>query len=195
MTPVDIHYVSRPLLRTEDENGDLGIIISRDNTYFLAMVDVLGHGKEARQVALIAKEYLETNHTDELTEIIQGLHKNLKGTRGVVAAVCRFDAKTGDLDYSGIGNITTKVLGPRTFTFVPREGIIGYMIPTPRKFSYKLVPGDVLTLYSDGIKEHFDLLECAGLLKNSARIIAEKLLKQFGKRDDDASCIVLKMIR
>lgn len=195
MTSADVHYISRPLLRSEDENGDLGVIIPEDSNYFLGLIDVLGHGRDAHQVALIAREYLEANSGDELTDIVKGLHEALKGTRGAVGAVCRINLETGSLNYSGVGNITVKILGPRPFTLVPREGIIGYMIPTPRELHHKLVPGDVLVMYSDGIKEHFDVLECAGLLKNPASGIAELLLEQFGKRDDDASCIVLKLLR
>ena len=195
MTSVDVHYISRPLLRYEDENGDLGVIISEGSNYFLGLIDVLGHGRDAHQVALIAGEYLKANSENELTAMIKGLHEALRGTRGAVGAVCRIDLETGNLCYSGVGNITVKILGPRPFTLVPREGIIGYMIPTPRELHHKLVPGDVLAMYSDGIKEHFDVLEYAGLLNNSASGIAELLLEQFGKRDDDASCIVLKMLR
>lgn len=195
MTSADVHYISRPLLRCEDENGDLGVIISEGSNYFLGLIDVLGHGRDAHQVGLIAGEYLKANSENELTTMIKGLHEALRGTRGAVGAVCRIDLETGNLHYSGVGNITVKILGPRPFTLVPREGIIGYMIPTPRELQHKLLPGDVLVMYSDGIKEHFDVLECAGLLNNSASGIAELLLEQFGKRDDDASCIVLKILR
>ena len=49
-------------------------------------------------------------------------------------------------------------------------------------------------MHSDGIKEHFDIVECAGLLKEDAQDIASGILKQFGKKNDDDSCIVLKYL-
>jgi hypothetical protein len=104
------------------------------------------------------------------------------------------DIDTGDLMYVGVGNIAVKILGPRAFSFVPRDGVIGYVMPTPREQHRKLYAGDTLVMYSDGIKEHFDPLDCSGLLNGTAESIAGGLLQQFGKKDDDASCIALRYL-
>ncbi|MBI5589717.1 MAG: SpoIIE family protein phosphatase [Deltaproteobacteria bacterium] len=192
MGSVDYHLVLRALLGAPTECGDTGIIRTYDSQCFLGLVDALGHGKEAYRIACLAHDYLERNFHDDLVMMMKGLHEHLKGTRGIVAALCRMDINTGELLYVGVGNICVKIMGPRAFTFVPRDGIIGYVIPTPCEQHRRLYSGDTLVMYSDGIREHFDPLDCAGLFSGSAQSIASGLLRQFGKKDDDASCIALR---
>lgn len=174
------------------ECGDTGLIRESDGEKFLALVDALGHGKLAHEVADLAEEYLEANHRENLVELMEGLHVCLKGTRGAVAAFCRLDLMTGELRYAGMGNITVRVLGPHASKFVPREGILGYMISTPREETSKLSVGDILLMYSDGVHEHIDICEYPQLLIGTASAIATNVIGRFGKGDDDASCIVLR---
>lgn len=176
----------------ESECGDIAVIKEYDNQCFIALIDVLGHGIEARKVAILAKNYLEHSYENELTKLMNGLHEHLKGTRGAVAAICHLNILTGKLHYVGIGNITVRIFGAESRRFIPEDGVIGYIIAKPRRNITKLHNGDILIMYSDGIKEHFDELECDGLLKENAERIADGILKKFGKENDDASCVVLK---
>jgi phosphoserine phosphatase RsbX len=192
MSKVDYHLVKRALTLKESECGDTGFIKEFDNSCFLALVDVLGHGSEAHDVALRAQAYLEQNCSEELVDVMRGLHACLRGTRGLVAAICRLDIETGELLYIGIGNIVVRVLGPRAYRFVSGDGIVGYMMSSIRVQTLKLLVGDVLVMHSDGIKEHFELSECPGLLKGTAESIATGLLNEFGKETDDAACIALR---
>lgn len=199
MANIDLGMIYRSLLGEEAECGDIAIIKEYENHCFLALVDVLGHGVEARKVALHAKEYLENNFEKDSVDIMKRFHEYLKGTRGAVAAICDLNVLTGELSYVGIGNITARIMGARCARLVPRDGIIGYSMAKPQKQVLKLQGGDVLLLYSDGIKEHFDIFECAGLLKENAMDIAQGILKKFEKKTnhvywDDASCIVLKYL-
>jgi negative regulator of sigma-B (phosphoserine phosphatase) len=87
------------------------------------------------------------------------------------------------------------VLGARAFRFVSGDGIVGYIMSTVREQTLTLLVGDVLVMHSDGIKEHFELSECPGILTGDAKSIATGLLRQFGKENDDASCIALRYLR
>ena len=194
MSKVDYHLVKRALTLKETDCGDTGVIQEFNGHCFLALVDVLGHGSEAHTVALSAQKYLEQNYRQELIDVMDGLHGCLRDTRGAVAALCRLDTETGELIYVGIGNITVRVLGPRSARFIPRDGIVGYMMSTPKEQTLKLFAGDVLVMYSDGIKEHFEPSECRGILMGNAKSIAFGLLNQFGKKNDDASCIALRYL-
>ena len=194
MSRVDCYLIKRALTLRESDCGDTGVIKEFDGQCFIALVDVLGHGSEAHDVALIAQKYLEQNYCEELVDVMQGLHACLKGTRGAVAALCRLNTETGELIYVGIGNITVRVLGHRKARFVLGDGIVGYMMTTPREQTLKLFAGDVLVMYSDGIKEHFELSEYPGILTGNAKSIAVGLLNQFGKKNDDVSCIALKYL-
>ncbi|MEW6505880.1 MAG: SpoIIE family protein phosphatase [Chloroflexota bacterium] len=194
MGRVDCHFVFRALYGGAAECGDTGLIKVDTEQCFLGLVDALGHGRDAHIIGCMARDYLDVNFRNDLVVTMQGLHRHLQGTKGVVAALCRIDLNTGDIRYVGIGNIAVKILGPRTFSFAPRDGVIGYIIPTPREQHQKLGPGDILVMYSDGIQEHFDPLDCAGLFAGTAESIAHGLLEQFGKENDDASCIALRYL-
>ncbi|MCE1248118.1 MAG: serine/threonine-protein phosphatase [Firmicutes bacterium] len=195
MSDFDCFYASQPLVDLPDANGDMGFFTMKDDKIFLALLDVLGHGKEAYKVGQVARAFLcRCDEFNNMADLMQDLHEALRGTRGAVAALCLVDLKSGRLTYSGIGNIAVKVMGPRPFTMIPRDGIIGYMIPTPKELEHKLFPGDILVMYSDGIKAHFDQFEYAGLLEGTAESICSRMISQFGKQDDDASCLVLKMM-
>lgn len=192
MARLDYHLVKRSMSGPMEECGDTGVILEGERTCFVALVDGVGHGKEAHRVADVAEQYLREESGRELVEMMQGLHAALKGTRGVVAAVCRLDTGTGEIRFVGIGNITVRIFGERNHRFVSRDGIVGYMIASPREQRERLQPGDLVMLSSDGIKEHFNPDEFPGLLSGPAQKIAETVLQTFGKRDDDASCIVLR---
>ena len=192
MGRVEYHFVARALLGPSDECGDTGIIKEHKNHCFLALIDALGHGRNAHAVACLALAYLEENLDKALLALMNGLHDHVKGTNGGVAALCRLNIDTGELRYVGIGNITTKIIGMTTATLVPRDGVIGYLMPTPKEQQYILHSGDALILYSDGIRTHFNTLEYPGIFSGNAESIAKNLLNRLGKKDDDASCIVLR---
>jgi len=194
MPNVDLGMYFKALLGSESECGDIAVIKKYEKQCFIALIDVLGHGSEARKVALLAKNYLENNYENELIELMNGLHEHLKGTRGAVAAMCHLDIFTGELTYVGIGNITVRIFGSKPIRFIPKDGVIGYIMTNPKKYTTKLYPEDTVLMYSDGVKEHFNVFECEGLLKKDAEDIAIDILKTFGKENDDESCIVLKYL-
>jgi negative regulator of sigma-B (phosphoserine phosphatase) len=194
MISIELGMCSQAMLGPESECGDIAVIKEYDNQCFISLVDVLGHGREAREIALLAKNYLEKNYKKELSELMNGLHVHLKGTRGAVAAMCRLNILTGELTYVGIGNITIRIFGVKPTRLIPKDGIVGYRMRTIRELSIKLHPEDIILMHSDGIKEHFDIFECAALLKENAEDIAIGVLEQFGKKSDDASCVVLKYL-
>ncbi|MGE5396576.1 MAG: SpoIIE family protein phosphatase [Chitinophagales bacterium] len=194
MAKADSGLVVKGLLNTDAECGDLAIIKEEDQHCFMALIDVLGHGKDARRVALIASNYIESCYDKDLLDIMSGLHSQLKGTRGAVAALVSFDISSNEIHYVGIGNITVRLYGHKPSKLVPKDGVIGYMMPKPVKQVLDFFPGDVLIMHSDGIKEHFNIAECRDLFLGSAQNIAEGILDRFGKGTDDASCVVLKYI-
>lgn len=189
---IDFHIGKKALAGKPDECGDIEFIKTYDNFCFLALVDVLGHGKSAAEVALMSKDYLTQNYTKQLTEIFTGLHGWLRGTRGAVAAACRLNLETGALQYSGMGNIHLRLFGTRRETLITKDGIIGYMMPTPVQAQTRLMPGDILVMTSDGIKEHFDPDAYPGITTGHAKDICNNFISQLEKGSDDVSCIALR---
>ncbi|TIH12984.1 stage II sporulation protein E [Marinifilum sp. JC120] len=190
---VDCHLIKKCLLIHEDECGDAGYIRQETRSCFFALIDGLGHGRAASMASSAAIHYLESNDDLDLTELMQGMHGALIGTRGAVAALCRLNLDTGRMDYTGVGNICTRVFGGiDNFRFVPSDGVVGYHLPTLLVKYVSLSPGDVVMLYSDGIKESFEEFECPGLLVGSAEDIAGRVFSHFYKGDDDGSCLVVR---
>ncbi|MBW1850875.1 MAG: SpoIIE family protein phosphatase, partial [Deltaproteobacteria bacterium] len=169
MLEIDYYLLKRPLTGLDNECGDTGIIKTYGNKCFLALIDVLGHGREAYDVSVLAEKYLLENYRRDLIDIMNGLHSHLKGTRGAVVALCRLNLINGGMNYVGVGNITTRIFGSEFLTLIPRDGIVGYTIAAPKEHQVTVCPGDILILYSDGVKEHFDLAHHNYLLNGTAR--------------------------
>lgn len=192
MPGLDCHFIKRALEGSPDACGDAGLILESSDELFWALIDVLGHGRDAHAVAVRAEGYLVENYRQSLAEVMKGLHEHLRGTRGAVAALGCLHKETGKMLFSGIGNIMTRLYGAKPHQFLSRDGIIGYVIPNPVEHEVELNSGDILVATSDGIREHFDMNFFPDLLKGSARQIAAKIMDQLSKGDDDASCIVVR---
>jgi len=188
---VDYFLDIRPLTKNR-ECGDTGIIKEFDHKLFIGIVDAAGHGKKAHGIAVISEKFLEKNYHQDLVEIMKGLHEHLKDTRGAVAGLFLLDLTTGKLKYVEVGNISARIFGTNTVRIVSRSGIIGYAIRTIREERMKLYNNDVLLLYTDGIKEHFELEDYPELLQDDARTIVTNIINKFGKKNDDTTCIALR---
>jgi phosphoserine phosphatase RsbX len=192
MFKIDCHLRKRAFSGLDDECGDTGIVRIHDHICFMALVDVLGHGPQAHEVAVRAETYLTAHYRDGLPDIVLGLHALLEGTRGAVAALCRLDMKTGVLLYTGSGNICMKRFGSSVERMPLKEGILGYRISAPRENRVTLYPGDIFVMNSDGIREYFNTYDYPTLLMGTAMDITAVIMDHLSKKTDDASCIIVR---
>lgn len=192
MINIDYHVRKQAINGPENECGDTGIIRLGDGYCIMALVDVLGHGMEAFEVAQMAETYLLDTDIKEPSEMINGLHKHIKNTRGAVCTICSLHIETGVMKYSGIGNISGRIMGNNPRRLTGKDGVVGYMMPTPVEYEERLYPKDIIILSSDGIKEHFDMVDYPDILLGCAENITANFVKRLGKQNDDASCIVLR---
>lgn len=191
MSRVDYFLLKRPL-NNDVFCGDTGIIKQFDQKVFLAILDVLGHGEAAHQVAQVCEDFLEKNYGDDLAQIMTNLDKHIKGTRGAVAGLCILDLERGKVKCVGTGNVTVRKFGSSNIRIIPRGGIIGYEMRTPIEERMNLYHGDILVLHTDGVMEHFDLEDYPAILVDDAKTIATQIIALFGKEHDDACCIALR---
>ena len=190
MPKLDYFIIKKPF-NNDIFCGDTGLIKEFDNRVFIGIVDVLGHGKEAHGVAITCEDFLEKHHRWDLVKLTKELHQHIKGSRGAVVGLCLLDMETGRVECVGAGNIGIKKFGSHIARIILGDGIVGYMMPTPKVMKMNLDDGDVLVLYTDGITDHFDLEDYPGLLEDDAKTIASGIINRFGKKHDDALCIVL----
>ena len=176
------------------EGGDATAVVAHEGRLVAAIVDVLGHGPEAHEVAVRAEAVILEDRTrsDGPCQFLVDLHDALRGTRGAAAGVAVIEAATGLLRYAGVGNTVIRRFGGHVDRLVPVDGIVGGNMPTPREKRMVLCPGDTVVLHTDGVRDHFDLRDYPQLPVHDPETVARTLIRRFAKDYDDASCIVLR---
>ena len=193
MNGLDYYLAVRPIPGNEEEEcGDIGIVKEFRDRLFVAVIDILGHGREAHELARVARDFLGANYRRDLLSLMEGLHDELRGSRGAVAALCLVHSKSGDVRYVGVGNVTTRTFGSNHLRLVPRNGIIGYAMRSTREEKMRLGSGDVLIMHTDGVQEHFDPTDYPEITRDSAETICHHVIQEFGKKQDDAACVALR---
>ena len=177
----------------ESVNGDTGFIHVAEEQLFVGIVDGAGHGPEAHKIAQTSRDFLENNKHVELPSLMKELHGRLRGTRGGVAIIGKLDHEARQFHYVGIGNVVLRKFGNSPERAVMQDGVIGYQIRTPKEKLMTLSGGDILVLHTDGIASNFDVSDYPDIRKDDAKTIANNLIKTFGKKDDDATCIVIRL--
>jgi anti-sigma regulatory factor (Ser/Thr protein kinase) len=191
---VDCASVIRPF-QGEAVSGDAAVVEHRDGITFAAIVDALGHGPLAHRVALKAVRYLKKSWRPDLIATVNGLHKALKGTEGVAAGLCVVNFGKGTGRYVGIGNTVMRVFGDREKRLFSTPGTLGHQMRSPREQSFSIQPDDVVVMYTDGVKERFELKDYPQLRFQKAEKVSSTVIEKFGKHHDDAGCIVMRQAR
>ena len=186
---VDYYIAEKPLGLV---NGDTGFVSVDEKQLFVGIVDGAGHGPEAHRIAQASRDFLEKNKDVELPDLMNGLHDNLRGTRGAVAIIGKLDHETSQFHYVGIGNIVLRKFGNTSERAVTQDGVIGYQIRTPKEKFMQISGGDVLVMHTDGLTGYFDVSDYPEILRDNAKMIANNLIEKFGKNNDDATCVVIR---
>jgi len=171
------------------ENGDAVFAKEWNGQALLAIVDGLGHGTEAALVSTAAKNLLTEIYENDVKQIVELLHHNLRATRGAVIALARIDRTNRRLSFCGVGNVEARVEGEPPMHPASTEGVVGMSVRKTVKFEYKYEELDFLLLHSDGISSRFDIADFPHL-KQDPQAAAEDIVKSFGKDYDDASIII-----
>lgn len=179
-----IAFLTRPC-EHERENGDAVVVLRNNGHVLLAVIDALGHGPLAAQVARVAVRALE-EHGAEHTALgaVQMLHSALDGMRGAAALVCTVSG--GRIEACGVGNVEMRVRGAKV-PIMLSPGILGSHVRRFRSFSAILDVPTRLVIYSDGISARFSFDELDTLSPSAA---CERLFGTRARAHDDASVLV-----
>lgn len=173
----------------EDVSGDAYFIKETKYSVIFALMDVLGHGREAYDTTLIILKILEDHYTESLKSIIDICHKGLKHTRGAAMALCRVDFGKKILEHISIGNVETRIYGTpeplRPFCF---NGTLGMAMENYRVIEYPYSEGLTILIFSDGISGKFDL--SPQLLSKSPQEISSFIFDHYASDYDDATVLV-----
>lgn len=174
-------------------NGDGAFVEKNSEHLFLGIIDGAGHGPKAHKIAQSSCDFLKKNKHLELPNLMSELHEYLRGTIGGVSAIGKLDYQSLQFRYVSIGNIVIRRIGKSSKRVVSQDGIIGYHIRTPQEKCMQLMLDDVLIMHTDGITSYFDENDYPKILRDDAETIAKTLINKFGKNNDDATCIVLRV--
>lgn len=179
----------------EEACGDAFAFKINDDSLQLFLGDGLGHGPEAAKAVSTALQSFENIEEKNPMELIRGINKEVKKTRGLVgtAATFNFDKKNWLL--CGVGNIMTKIYSPAaTKSYMAYNGIIGLNIPNtmnPQEVMYER--GQYIILCSDGMKSRWDANQYIAIMRYDLSIVCAALFKDFSRHTDDFSIAVCKI--
>ncbi len=183
--------VSHP---TEDICGDDWSARVRNDRIAMIVADGLGHGLSAHEAARAASAVFAQLHEEAPQRIVEDVHAALRATRGAAVAVLVVDCERGLARYCGVGNISAVVLnadGTR-HSMVSQNGTAGHTASRIHEFNYPVAGGSIIVMASDGLGTHWDLSAYPGLRTRDATIIAGVLYRDFSRRRDDVTVVVVK---
>ncbi len=180
-------------LAGETESGDNYVVRAFEAGALVAVIDALGHGREAAQTADIAREILEQHAHEEPAAILQWCHREMRDTRGAAISMATFDWPRRIMTWLGIGNVSGVLvraeseIKPRVKQMVVYGGVVGYQFPESRPITEQIAPGDTLILATDGVRREF-----AEMLPSSVnpQVLADTILGAHATRSDDALVLV-----
>ncbi|QGZ65861.1 ATP-binding protein [Paraburkholderia acidisoli] len=185
----------------------------------LAVADGLGHGAEAHAAAVAALDVLRRRAGLPPAELMELSHAALRATRGAALALVRLDLARATLAFCGTGNISAVAYGmgkPNlaqlnanasesrlappahgpserdSYQIVSRNGIVGHTMRGTQEFELTWSANALLILHSDGIGTRWDLSAWPGLANQPAVVIAAVLYRDFARRRDDATVVVVR---
>jgi negative regulator of sigma-B (phosphoserine phosphatase) len=177
-------------------SGDVVVSTGTRRGRLVALIDGLGHGPGAAEAAGRAADAFSENAELPLGELFAVVDRELRGTRGAVASAASFDVECQSFEFAGIGNVAARLVAgndPASERATPlvRPGVLGSAFRSVTSQRMPFEEGDVLLLYSDGVRSRFDALALRLL---DARAAAEDVIAMAGRDNDDASCIVVRGI-
>ena len=177
----------------ERVSGDSAFVVEVENGLLGVIVDVLGHGEEANEVAVRIRKYLTEQRSGNVVDVMSRLHQKLRGSRGAAVGLSMIEAANGRLRYAGVGNTVIRRFGESETRLVSRDGVVGGTMRTPVEETMQLSDGDIVVMYTDGVRTHFDASEYPRLRTDTPHAVAANIVHRFGKAHDDASVIYVEL--
>lgn len=177
-------------------SGDAFLVQQTQGGVLIAVIDGLGHGEEAADVAERAVASVRKTAEDSLTRSLIACHGALRGSRGVVMTLATLDPIRFVATWVAVGNVDAAVLRPGRVAgavdrcSVPlRGGVLGDRLPPLRESSVHLAATDTFVAATDGVSPAF--FDTADLALD-AESLARGLHRGYAKGDDDALVLVAR---
>ena len=170
----------------ERRSGDIAVVRQDSDASMVAVVDALGHGPTAADIADLAAEHLTGAPLEaDVGAVMQRLHEALRGTRGAAAMVAVL--RDGLLQGCGVGNVELRGLGVDV-PVVQSPGILGVRVRRYNVFSSPIEAGARLMLFSDGISPRVAIARTRTM---DPRAACEYVFENYRRPHDDATILVV----
>lgn len=180
----------------QHRSGDGFLVEATEAGTFVAMVDALGHGEEAADVADRALACLQGSADRSLSTCLTTCHTALRGSRGAAITLMVIDLARRQLAWAGVGNVEAAMLRRQPFGGSPlrrsvtlRGGVVGDRLPPLRPSTEAIDTGDWLIAATDGLQASF--LDDVDLSLPPAGL-AQHLHRAHAKATDDALVLVAR---
>jgi phosphoserine phosphatase RsbX len=189
--------VAQFMLPEQGESGDRHLISTHQKGVLIAVIDGIGHGKEAAKAAKTAVSILKERASKPLVSLVECCHEKLRGMRGVVLSLASIDASDGVMTWLGVGNVQGVLMradGNQTNAPEPlllRAGVVGCPLPPLQATVLPIARGDTLYFATDGVSSAFS--ETLTALENPQKA-ADRILRQFQSGKDDALVVVARLV-
>ena len=181
----------------EKVSGDSHLVMELPQRTLAAVVDGLGHGREATAAATAAISVLEANNSESLISMVKRCHEALLKSRGAVMTVASFNRADDTLTWLSVGNVSGLLLradpksAPSSQSSLLRAGVVGFQLPMLRPGVVALFPRDLLILATDGIRDDFERSINAAAAPQQ---IADRVMDLHFKGHDDAAVLVMRYL-
>jgi anti-sigma regulatory factor (Ser/Thr protein kinase)/serine/threonine protein phosphatase PrpC len=174
-------------------SGDQAGAWRRGQLELICLVDGLGHGADAEEAAKLAVRCAGEDIERDLASILRRCDRALRGGRGAAVTLVRIDRATMTVEYIAVGNVRCAHIGDQARLLAGSYGIIGEnaSIPTARRLDVS--PTDMILLWTDGLPETLNLVPHRLRTEDHAGALAERLIREHAKPDDDAGVVVYRV--
>ena len=186
----------------EEVCGDGWTVLADERGLTICVVDGLGHGPDAHHAARVGIDVIHLHSGRAPTDLLERMHAAMRPTRGAAVAVARIDLASARVTFTGIGNISASVTAaderdgiggaPRSRQLVSHNGIVGHNVRKIQEFETPWSRDAMLVMHSDGVATRWQLERYPGLANQRASLIASTLYRDFSRRHDDATVVVVK---
>jgi anti-sigma regulatory factor (Ser/Thr protein kinase) len=182
--------------RGDAVSGDDAMYFQSESQFLAAVLDGLGHGPEARKASNQAIEALSRKRESDLAQILLDLDQELAGTRGCAMCTVRFNKNDRMLECVSVGDVHAHLYRLRNAHFFAATPlVVGSGQLRKRRIRIETVtvePGSILVMFTDGLKSRTNLKGQLDVLRQPAIAIAQHLLENDSRPDDDALVLVAR---
>jgi negative regulator of sigma-B (phosphoserine phosphatase) len=180
----------------EGESGDLHMVCCNQNGILIAVIDGIGHGEEAAEVARIAAALLQRSVDEPVISLVERCHEKLRGSRGVVLSLAFVSPEQKMMTWLGVGNVHGVLVradtkrGNAQESLLLRAGVVGSKLPYLQASVLPVSQGDTVIFATDGVQSDFSTTLSA---RENPQRAADRILSHFRSGNDDALVLVARL--